>query len=181
MKLVIASDIHGSAQWCEKLLNVYAAEKGDRLLLLGDILYHGPRNDVPADYAPKNVAAMLNELAAHIICVRGNCEAEVDQMVLSFPCMSEANALIDPETGATIFATHGHIWGPGYHNSVRRIPELPAGSALVYGHTHIKVNELIEGYDSLRAFNPGSVGLPKDGTHSCGIYENGVFRHVILG
>ena len=89
MKYMIASDIHGSAYYCEKLLEAYDREGADRLLLLGDLLYHGPRNDLPKDYAPKKVIEMLNAKKDELICVRGNCEAEVDQMVLEFPVMAE--------------------------------------------------------------------------------------------
>ena len=180
MRFLIASDIHGSATWCERLLDVVERERPDRILLLGDVLYHGPRNDLPEGYAPKQVIAMLNPLAASIVAVRGNCEAEVDQMVLDFPCMAEYNVLLDPDAnhgaGMTIFLTHGHVWGPGIHNSVDAWPELPQGSALVYGHTHKKVNQLSDSHPGITVFNPGSVGIPKDGTHSYGIYENGHFE-----
>ena len=112
--------------------------------------------------------------------MRGNCEAEVDQRVLDFPCMAEYNVLLDPDAnygaGMTLFLTHGHVWGPGIHNSVDAWPELPQGSALVYGHTHKKVNQLSDSHPGITVFNPGSVGIPKDGTHSYGIYENGHFE-----
>lgn len=182
MKFLIASDIHGSAAWCRCLMDALDAEQPDRLLLLGDVLYHGPRNDLPEGYAPKEVIAMLNPLASSIIAVRGNCEAEVDQMVLSFPCMADHNVVIDPATGnKTLFFTHGHVYGPGLHNSVDKWPALPAGSALVYGHTHKKVLQEVEGHPGITVFNPGSVGIPKDGTHSFGVYEDGAFVHHILG
>ena len=180
MRLVIASDIHGAADACEKLLRHVDDIKPDRLVLLGDILYHGPRNDLPDDYAPKRVIEMLNERAASIICVRGNCEAEVDQMVLSFACMADYNELVDTATGHTLFLTHGHVWGPGIHNSVERIPALATGDTLVYGHTHIKVHDKIPTHPHLMCFNPGSVGIPKDGTKSFGLYEDGRFEHVLL-
>lgn len=96
MKLLIASDIHGAARWCARLMDAIDAEQPDRVVLLGDLLYHGPRNDLPADYAPKEVIAMLNGIADRVICVRGNCEAEVDQMVLDFPCMADYDVLWDP-------------------------------------------------------------------------------------
>ncbi len=188
MKLLIASDIHGAADWCERLMATIDAEKPERVLLLGDLLYHGPRNDLPEDYAPKRVIAMLNGIADQVICVRGNCEAEVDQMVLDFPCMTDYSILWDPDcanpaTGARgreLFLTHGHVWGPGIHNSVDKMPQLPAGAAMVYGHTHKKVNEESAAHPGIWCFNPGSVGIPKDGTHSCGIYEDGTFRYVEL-
>lgn len=178
MKFLIASDIHGSAAWCRRLMDALDAEQPDRLLLLGDVLYHGPRNDLPEGYAPKEVIAMLNPLASSIIAVRGNCEAEVDQMVLGFPCMADHNVLIDPAAdGKTLFFTHGHVYGPGLHNSVDNWPALPANSAFVYGHTHKKVLQEVEGHPGVTVFNPGSVGIPKDGTHSYGIYEDGRFEH----
>ena len=186
MKFLIASDIHGSAYWAERLMAAIDAEAPDRVLLLGDLLYHGPRNDLPRDYAPKRVIPLLNELAAtgKVMAVRGNCEAEVDQMVLDFPCMADFAPVFD-DTGRELFLTHGHVFGAGMHNSVDNVPELPADSALVYGHTHIKVNEASAAHPDLWLFNPGSVSIPKDGTHSYGIYESGKpveqsFRHVIL-
>lgn len=179
MKLLIASDIHGAAGYCRDLLDAWDREGADRLLLLGDLLYHGPRNDLPRDYAPKRVIPLLNALADRIIAVRGNCDAEVDQMVLDFPVMADYATLFD-ETGRELFLTHGHVFGAGMHNSVDHAPALPEGSALVYGHTHIKVNEASEARPGLWLFNPGSVSIPKDGTHSYGIYEGGAFRHVIM-
>lgn len=179
MKLLIASDIHGAAGYCRDLLAAWDREGADRLLLLGDLLYHGPRNDLPRDYAPKRVIPLLNALADRIIAVRGNCDAEVDQMVLDFPVMADYATLFD-ETGRELFLTHGHVFGAGMHNSIDHAPALPEGSALVYGHTHIKVNEASEAHPGLWLFNPGSVSIPKDGAHSYGIYEGGAFSHVIL-
>ena len=179
MKFLIASDIHGSATWCRKFIDAIHAEKPDKIILLGDILYHGPRNDLPNGYDPKEVIALLNPLADRILAVRGNCDAEVDQMVLDFPVMADYATLFD-ETGRELFLTHGHVFGAGMHNSVDHAPALPEGSALVYGHTHIKVNEESAAHPGLWLFNPGSVSIPKDGTHSYGIYEDGAFRHVIL-
>ena len=192
MKFLIASDIHGSAAWCRRLMDALDAEQPDRLLLLGDILYHGPRNDLPEGYAPKEVIAMLNPLASSIIAVRGNCEAEVDQMVLDFPCMADYTTIFDPaaalaadgsaheKTGCELFLTHGHVYGAGFHNSVDKLPELADGSILLYGHTHKKVSEPAPTHEGIWAFNPGSVSIPKDGTHSYGVYENGALHHVIL-
>ena len=181
MKFLIASDIHGSAYWAERLMSAIEEEQPDRVILLGDLLYHGPRNDLPRDYAPKRVIPLLNDLAksGRVIAVRGNCEAEVDQMVLEFPCMSDSALVMDSD-GRELFCTHGHVFGAGVHNSVDNAPALPAGSALVYGHTHIKVNEESQKHPGLWLFNPGSVSIPKDGTHSYGIYEDGSFRHVVL-
>lgn len=179
MKLVIASDIHGAARWCELLVAAIERERPDRVVLLGDLLYHGPRNDLPADYAPKRVIELLNALAPQVLAVRGNCEAEVDQMVLDFACMADYALLSDAQTGRDLFCTHGHVYGAGLHNSVDRLPSLRGGDALVYGHTHVKVSE--QGPGGIWLFNPGSVGIPKDGTHSFGVYEDGRFEHRILG
>ena len=169
MKLVIASDIHGSAFWCKKMLEVAENEQPDRLILLGDILYHGPRNDLPRDYAPKQVIPMLEKWAEKILCVRGNCEAEVDQMVLNFPCLAEYALLM--ADGTSFYLTHGH------HANPRNLPALPAGSVFLYGHTHVKFDQVVDG---IRCLNPGSVSIPKDGSNSCMVYENGDFRFVIL-
>ena len=178
MKLLIASDIHGAAAWCARLMDAINQQQPDRVVLLGDLLYHGPRNDLPDDYAPKHVISMLNGISEQVLAVRGNCEAEVDQMVLDFPCMADYALIGDPETGHDLFLTHGHVYGAGLHNSVDRLPKLRAGDTLVYGHTHIKVNQ--EGPNGIWLFNPGSVGIPKDGTHSYGLYENGSFSTVVL-
>ena len=169
MKYIIASDIHGSAYWCGKLMELMEAEKPDRLVLLGDLLYHGPRNDLPRDYAPKQVIPMLSQYKDRIIAGRGNCEAEVDQMVLPFPCMADyAQLLVE---GTTFYLTHGH------HNSPDNLPPLPEGSILLSGHTHVKLDEIRNG---IRCLNPGSVSIPKDGSNSCLIYEDGEFTFQIL-
>lgn len=186
MKLIIASDIHGSAFWAERLMRVIERERPDRVVLLGDLLYHGPRNDLPEGYDPKRVIPLLNDLASTgmLTAVRGNCEAEVDQMVLDFPCMADSSLLVDPD-GRTLFCTHGHVFGAGMHNSVDCMPSLPQSSALLYGHTHVKVNEESTVHPGTWLFNPGSVSIPKDGSHSCGVYQSGVpidqaFSHIIL-
>ncbi len=171
MKYLIASDIHGSAYWCVRLMERVEAERPDKILILGDVLYHGPRNALPRDYDPKGVIAMLNPLAPAIVAVRGNCEAEVDQMVLDFPCMADYAEIVDPG-GRTLWLTHGHLWNPG------NLPPLQPGSAFLYGHTHVKVLEEVEG--GVTVFNPGSVSIPKDGSHSFGVYENGRFRLELL-
>lgn len=171
MKYLIASDIHGSAYWCGRLMERVEAELPDKILILGDVLYHGPRNALPRDYDPKGVIAMLNPLAPAIVAVRGNCEAEVDQMVLDFPCMADYAEIVDPG-GRTLWLTHGHLWNPG------NLPPLQPGSAFLYGHTHVKVLEEVEG--GVTVFNPGSVSIPKDGSHSFGIYEDGRFRLELL-
>lgn len=169
MKLLIASDIHGSAYWCRKLLEVFALEKPEKLILLGDILYHGPRNDLPRDYAPKEVIAMLSAVADRILCVRGNCEAEVDQMVLPFPCMAQYSVLL--ADGKTFYLTHGHHAYPDH------LPVLPEGAVFLYGHTHVKADTVRNG---VRCLNPGSVSIPKDGSNSCLIYHDGEFTFRIL-
>ena len=166
MKLMFASDIHGSAYYCRKMVEAYQAEKAVRLILLGDILYHGPRNDLPKDYAPKEVIAMLNAKKKNILCVRGNCDAEVDQMVLEFPIMAEYCAIADEKR--LIYATHGHVYNEGH------LPPLKEGDILIHGHTHVLRAEKKEHYTIL---NPGSVSIPKEGNPpSYAILENGDFR-----
>lgn len=186
MKVLIASDIHGSAYWARRLFDEVERTNPDRIALLGDLLYHGPRNDLPRDYDPKRVCALLNELAktGRLIAVRGNCDAEVDQMVLEFPCMADCAHLVD-EGGRTLFLTHGHVFGAGLHGSVSVLPVLPRDTAVVYGHTHVKTSQEAPEHAGIWAFNPGSLSIPKDGTHSYGWYESGAsveaaFRHVIL-
>lgn len=169
MKLIIASDIHGSAYWCKKLMELVDREQPDKLVLLGDLLYHGPRNDLPRDYAPKEVIPMLSARKEMILAVRGNCEAEVDQMVLPFPCMSDFSQL--HTDGKLLHLTHGH------HQSPENLPPLPEGTIFLSGHTHIKREEMING---IRCLNPGSVSIPKDGTNSCLIFEDGEFSFRIL-
>ena len=168
MKLIIASDIHGSAYWCGKLVDLIEAEEPDKLLLLGDLLYHGPRNDLPKDYAPKQVIPMLSTYKDIILAVRGNCEAEVDQMVLPFPCMADFSQLY--MDGTTLYLTHGH------HHNPDSLPPLPEGSVFLSGHTHVKIDEMRNG---IRCLNPGSVSIPKDGSHSCLIYGDGKFSFHI--
>ena len=164
MKLIIASDIHGSAYWCRNLMDLIEQQAPDRVILLGDLLYHGPRNDLPRDYAPKQVIPMLSALKDRIIAVRGNCEAEVDQMVLPFPCLADFSQLL--LDGKTFYLTHGH------HANPDNLPPLPDGSVFLSGHTHVKLDETRNG---IRCLNPGSVSIPKDGSHSCLIYEDGNF------
>ena len=165
MKWMIASDIHGSAVYCRKMLERFKEEKADRLLLLGDLLYHGPRNELPEGYAPKEVIAMLNGMKDSIWCVRGNCEAEVDQMVLGFPVMAEYMILCD--SGLTLFVTHGHVFNE------KNPPMHHQGDILLHGHTHVPVLREHEDYIYM---NPGSVSLPKEGSrHSYMTMENGKF------
>lgn len=165
MKYMFASDIHGSAYYCRKMLEAYKQEKADRLVLLGDLLYHGPRNDFPKEYAPKEVISMLNAHRKEIYAVRGNCEAEVDQMVLQFPVM--ADYCILALEGKTLYATHGHIYNQDH------LPPIQEGDVLIHGHTHVLKAQKMEGYVLL---NPGSVSIPKEGNPpTYGILENGLF------
>ena len=164
MKLFIASDIHGSAYYANKMVEAFLNSGADKLILLGDILYHGPRNDLPRDYATKKVIPMLNELKDKIICVRGNCDAEVDQMVLEFPVMADYEMIYTEEL--TICATHGHVYNED---------KLPQESfdVLLCGHTHVpkKVK-----HETFTYINPGSVSIPKEGSHhGYMILESGKF------
>lgn len=165
MKLMIASDIHGSGFYCRLLLEAFQREQADRLLLLGDILYHGPRNDLPRDYAPKEVLAMLNQHKDRIFCVRGNCDTEVDQMVLEFPIL--ADYCILPAGDRLIYATHGH------NHNLQALPPLQPGDILLHGHTHIPAWEPF-GEGNLY-LNPGSVSIPKAGSsHSYMVLQDGL-------
>ena len=165
MKWMIASDLHGSAYYCKKMVEAFEREGADRLLMLGDLLYHGPRNDLPRDYAPKEVIPMLNGLKNKLCCVRGNCEAEVDQMVLEFPIMADYMALF--LEGRMVFVTHGHLFNE------ENLPNFNPGDVLIHGHTHVRAAADRGAYFFL---NPGSMALPKgDGVHSYMVYEDGVF------
>lgn len=152
MKWMIASDLHGSAYYCRKMLEAFEREGADRLFLLGDLLYHGPRNDLPREYAPKEVIPLLNGKKEKLLCVRGNCDAEVDQMVLEFPVLADYAVL--PVGRRLIYVTHGHI----YH--VKNLPPLAPGDVLLHGHTHVPAwTEFGQGNLYL---NPGSVSIPKE-------------------
>lgn len=166
MKLMIASDLHGSAYYTGLLIEAMEREQPQRLLLLGDLLYHGPRNDLPRDYAPKKVIEMLNGRKEKLLCVRGNCEAEVDQMVLDFPILADYAVL--PVGRRLVYATHGHV-----HN-LKNLPPLAPGDVLLHGHTHIPAwTEFGEGNLYL---NPGSVSIPKEGSaHSYMTLEGETF------
>lgn len=171
MKLLIASDLHGSAYYCRALLDAFQRERADRMVLLGDLLYHGPRNDLPEQYDTKAVTSMLNSIADKLLCVRGNCDAEVDQMVLSFPVLADyAFLFVD---SLTICATHGHLYGPD------NPPPLSTGDFLLCGHTHLPVRR---SYGKFTYLNPGSLSLPKSNTpHSYMTLEDGTFIwHDIL-
>lgn len=159
MKYFIASDIHGSEKYCKLMIECFIKSKCDKLILLGDILYHGPRNDLPDGYNPKGVIKILNEFCEKIICVKGNCEAEVDQMVLDFPVLCENGNLC--LNGKNIYLTHGH------HLDELKLCE---NDTVFFGHTHIP---LFEKKDGVLYINPGSVSIPKENSyHSCIILED---------
>ena len=165
MKLLIASDLHGSARCCRELLEAFRREGADRLILLGDLLYHGPRNPLPEEYDTMAVTALLNGVADRLLCVRGNCDSEVDQMVLRFPMLADSALLY--ADGLTIFATHGHLHGP------ENPPPLGAGEYLLCGHIHLPVRR---DYGHFTYLNPGSLSLPKEDTpRSYMTLENGSF------
>lgn len=189
MRYLIASDIHGALPAAEALIDRFLEERADRLLLLGDLLYHGPRNPLPPGYAPAEVAKRLNSYASRITAVRGNCDAEVDQMVLDFPCLGDYALVVDGET--TILLTHGHL------DLKRVVASLPAGSFVFSGHTHVKgigfeaapefAKRPAPAHDdgkgetlaaspataSITFVNPGSIGHPKDDSASYAIWEGG--------
>lgn len=166
MRYLIASDIHGALPAAEALTTRFHEEGADRLLLLGDLLYHGPRNPLPEGYAPAEVAKLLNGYADRITAVRGNCDAEVDQMVLDFPVLADYCVL--PAGEKLIYATHGHIY------NLKNLPPLAEGDILLHGHTHVPAwTEFGQGNIYL---NPGSLSIPKENSpHSYMILENGVF------
>jgi hypothetical protein len=167
MKILIASDIHGSAKWCREMLSAFNNEGAQRLVLLGDILYHGPRNPLPDEYNPKEVVAQLTPYANIITAVRGNCDSEVDQMVLPFNVSSDyATIFVD---GHNIHLSHGH----------RAIPPMGKGDVYITGHTHVPLNVIEEG--GYLHLNPGSTSLPKENSNRGYIvYENGTFTFKTL-
>ena len=170
MKIMFASDIHGSAYYCRKMLDIYSESGAGRLVILGDLLYHGPRNDLPREYAPKDVIAMQNPLKTQIYAIRGNCDTEVDQMVLEFPILADYGLLV--LEGKVFYATHGHVYNQD------RLPPLQDGDILIHGHTHILKAETIEaeGGRHITVLNPGSVSIPKGGNpNTYAVLENGVF------
>lgn len=162
VKLFFMSDIHGSELYLNKALEAFKREEAEQIIILGDELYHGPRNPLPEGYNPKVVAEILNIYKNQIIAIRGNCDSEVDQMVLAYPIMSDYITLVDE--GLRFFITHGHIYNP------ENLPNLGSGDVFCYGHTHIPVAEK---KDDIFIFNPGSTTLPKENNpNSYGIYEN---------
>ena len=155
MKLMIASDIHGCAPACKALLEVFEASGAQRLILLGDVLYHGPRNDLPEGYDPKAVISMLSEVSDKLLCVRGNCDTEVDQMVLTFPILADY-AVLPLGNGALCYLTHGHRYNE------EAPPPMMAKDILFHGHTHIAGKTRCA--DGQICLNPGSVSMPKGDT-----------------
>ena len=175
MKLMFASDIHGSAFYCRRMLELYKNSGAERLVLLGDILYHGPRNDLPKEYAPKEVIAMLNPLKDELLAVRGNCDTEVDQMVLEFPILADYCLLMEGQT--RMYATHGHVYNENH------LPPLTDGDALIHGHTHLLEAKEITAEDGrrIKILNPGSVSIPKGGNPATyALLEDGVFTILTL-
>ena len=161
---MFASDIHGSSAYCKKLLDLYQKENARKLVLLGDLLYHGARNDLTLKYDTRAVASMLNSIKDEILCVRGNCDSEVDQMVLEFPIMAEYSTMFIGDH--MLFIAHGHIYNP------QNLPPLRKGDILINGHTHIKAMESMGDYIYL---NPGSISLHKDGVNSYMTFEDDAF------
>ena len=167
MKWMIASDLHGSYLYAQQMKTAFEREQADRLLLLGDLLYHGPRNDLPEGYAPRQVIPLLNSLRTKLLCVRGNCDAEVDQMVLDFPALADYAVL--PVGRRLVYATHGHVY------NTKHLPPLAPGDILLHGHTHIPAWEEF-GSGNLY-LNPGSMSIPKEGSaHGYMTLENGCFQ-----
>lgn len=169
MKWFIGSDVHGSSFYTNKMIEAYEREKADKMLLLGDLLYHGPRNPLPKDYAPQEVLKTLNKYKESIIAVRGNCDSEVDQMVLEFPIMADYAVIsicVNGKENRTMYATHGHCYNP------EKLPPLQKGDILLNGHTHVPACEEKDHYVYM---NPGSVSIPKEcSEHSYLIIEDGV-------
>ncbi|MDF9823663.1 putative phosphoesterase [Breznakia sp. PF5-3] len=169
MKFLIVSDIHGSAYYAQKAIDAFHKFKCDKILLLGDILYHGPRNPLPKDYDPKKVIALLNPLSNAIIACRGNCDSEVDQMVLSFPITNDSQTI--PLQERSIFISHGHIYNPD------RLPEnIKDDDIFLFGHIHIPI---MEKQQQIHIINPGSISLPKENTpHTFGILEGDAYEWI---
>lgn len=162
---MFASDIHGSAYYCEKMIEAYHKEKAEKLIILGDLLYHGPRNDLPKDYSPKKVIAMLNSIKEELCVVRGNCDAEVDQMVLEFPIMADYAILYWEDR--MIYASHGHKY------SSDNLPPLKEHDIFIQGHTHVL---MAKEENNKILLNPGSISLPKENNEQTyGIMEQGEF------
>ncbi|MGL4730011.1 MAG: phosphodiesterase [Clostridium sp.] len=162
MKIFFISDIHGSFKYCKLALEAFEKEHADYIVILGDVLYHGPRNPLPEEYNPKEVAELLNKYSEKIIGVRGNCDADVEQMLLKYPCMMDYNIMIYEKR--KIFITHGHIYNE------KNMPNLSVGDIFIYGHTHLPVATVENG---ISIFNPGSISYPKENNpHTYGVLEN---------
>ena len=171
MKLVFGSDIHGSASAAQNLAAAYAYEGADKLVLCGDLLYHGPRNDLPEDYNPKKVIEILNSMSDKIIAVRGNCDGEVDQMVLDFPVGADYTLIY--ADGIRMYVTHGHVYSP------EKPMKLSGADVLISGHTHVLKALKTDGFYYV---NPGSAALPKENNpKSYAVYENGRFAIKTFG
>ena len=153
-RLLFFSDSHGVAAAMKALRARVEADAPDLVCFLGDALYHGPRNGVPLDYDTKAAAGEFNAMADKIVAVRGNCDAEIDQMLLSFPLLGPCATVV--ADGVRVFLSHGHHWGPD-----EQLPTLPAGSVVATGHTHVPTVERVHG---LWCFNPGSISIPKGGS-----------------
>ena len=166
MKILFLSDIHGSLHYLEKGIDIYEKENAQYIVILGDALYHGPRNPLPKEYNPKEVASLLNKYKDKIVAVRGNCDSEVDQMMLEYPIMADYAVLL--YNGKRIYVTHGHIYNKD------NLPNICEGDILVYGHTHVPLAEKSNG---IYVLNPGSITLPKENNpNSYGILENNLFE-----
>ena len=167
MRLLVASDIHGDSKCCKAMLRSAENENADKILLLGDILYHGPRNSLPEFYNPKEVISLLNNHKQSLICVRGNCDTEVDAMVLEFPILSVYSQVYDSSCNLTLFLSHGHIYNPD------ALPPITDNTVFLYGHTHVFKKEVRE---KIFCINPGSVSLPKENNpKTYMIYDSGEF------
>lgn len=166
MKILFISDIHGSLYYTRKAIEVFKEEAADFMVILGDELYHGARNPLPLEYNPKEVALLLNEYADRIIAIRGNCDSEVDEMVIEYPIMATYSTIL--YHNRRLFLTHGHIYNE------ENMPKLRAGDAFIYGHTHIPKAEK---KDDIYIINPGSITLPKENhPNSYGILANDTFQ-----
>jgi putative phosphoesterase len=171
MKILFLSDIHGVPSTLEQALAAAEPLMYDKIVLLGDLLYHGPRNGVPNFYDPVKVVGILNGLKDRIVAVRGNCDAEVDQMMFEFPMMSDY-AILETEN-EKFFLTHGHLWNEC------RLPPLGTGTILAHGHTHIPELKKLE--CGITIYNPGSVSLPKGGSsRSFGFYDGSELKHFCI-
>ena len=155
MKFLVLTDIHGSSKYLNLAIEKFNELKCEKMLLLGDILYHGPRNDLPENYNPKEVVEILNQYSDKIIAVRGNCDAEVDQMVLNFNLLEDAFL---EESGVVYYLTHGH------HTNAEEPADLKRGTVVLHGHTHIIKKDIV---DEVEYLNIGSITLPKQGTPRC--------------